>query len=297
MVAVTVIAAWLPVWGSLRLIALRVVVQVLVALPTLAAMDFGSMASRPWFAEAKRGLPWVLPWLQTGLDGLTPWVGLAVLLSLLLDQVVTAGAIRWLDPDAEHGRFQLVGPAVIGEGTRWLWPQLRVVALAAVVGAAWIGAGSAAVFAVTELPFEPLRLGGLAAVAVGLLVIGAFSHMAQVVTVGDERRVVRRALWLSAKLAWRHPFAGPLLTVLASAAVVPLPALALAGWRLAGPGAEWPTWALTWLAALGVQAFVWHGLIRVVWALFAHQTDLRSTPDEGFGLWASIGAKLRPKDR
>jgi hypothetical protein len=271
---------------------LRVVtIAVVGALPTLASRgQLLELMDSPWLVEAPQPLPLLhlFSMLGDGLEGVAKWILLGLVLGLVLDQVVTAGAVRWLNSE----RRGLVAPFVIGEGTRSLWPMLRVALVSAVLGGTGAGAliagGSAlAGDGVLITPFVAAMLG-----MSWMAFIGAWAHQAQVIVAHDGRRRSRRAMVLALRVWRRHWLQGPLIYPVVAVIITVATAVVLVSWRGAEPRGDAWMWQAAWVNLLFVQAAAWHWMLRLGTLLYTAHPELAETPDEPFGLVGWVRAKL-----
>ena len=300
-----------PVPGSLRLMALRLLLFVVAALPGLAVGMGGigrSLGNRPYFADAPDPLPMIhLMRFTDGLPGgvwgaLVAAAGAAWLGNLLL----TAGAVT-LFSRAGGGRPR-VWTTVFEAGARNLWVYLRIALVAlvlAALGARLLGvlAGLLADHAAHDMWTMRARLllqlgRGLATIG-WLTLVGLFAWWCRVIVVADRRRRLRRVLTVVPRLWWRRPL-GALLAhfALALGALLASAGLLLAWRQSAGP--TW-VWTLAWLLVLAALSFVWHWRLRAGRLLWSSPelVDLRAVPDTPWGLLGRLRRKrpANPPDR
>lgn len=296
--------------GSGRLILLRLLAHLGASLPLLltALVTAASAARAPYFTDVAGPLPAAhLARLPGALGGAALGAAtlLAALLFLLAEQVITAGALVWLDP--RRGRDGRGPVAVVArEGLAQLWIFLRIAAfslLALAAGGYAIRAG----FASLEVRGDVAGWSGrtlvlllpalqLLALALWAAVVGAWALCCRTLSVIDERRRVRRTALIALGVLRRHP--GRALGYLVGVALC----TALAGggvlflWRQQAPsGALLAAWAAAWLAVLGLQAWAWHWRLRAMLLLCARSEPvaaLRQTPDDPLRPLAWIGPLL-----
>jgi len=300
--------------GSVSLILLRVLLVLLAALPALL-LTLGGLATgparQPYFTDVQGRLPlFHLSRLMDALpSGLMAVALLATALTLLGEQLLVAGGLAWLAPDRlSHGSGEAAGKVpsawrtILAHGLGWLWPMLKVLALAAVTS----GLG----LLVIRWGFDHLtrhgevagysglalrvRLPALQAL-LGLLWValsGAWAFWCRVVLVADGRRTVRSAWLLAMRVMWRHPLRGPLFYVLVTLLAQLGSGAVLAVWRQTPPTGVGGAllWSGTWVLALVLAAFLWHWLLRAGRLLYAQPAlaDLRAQSDGPIGVWAAL---------
>jgi hypothetical protein len=278
---------------------MRWVLIVLAGLPALISAGGaveGSVAVRPYFADSIGRLPVgqlarLLGELGGSVGGL---IGLAVLLAVVGQQVLTAGALAWIDRDAERGGRGGVFRSVLNDGAPWIWGMLRVVLLAALLAVVGIGIlnglfdrisdhGHAASWTgwtlIVLLPGLQVML-----TLVWLLGVGAFAMWCRVVMLADGRRRVRSAALIAWRVCWRCPFAAPARYVVVMGGATLLGAAVLIVWRQLPPADLLIArmWALAWLLALLVQAAAWYHVLLSARRMYAGWLfdDLRARPGE-----------------
>lgn len=297
--------------GTLRLLALRFLMVVLMSLPGLLAGLAGvsrGAARQPYYTD--RTEPWrrlplapLVRLLGEQLPAVIPAILLGVVLVILADQVLTGGALVLLAPErAASASTAPDGPrrapvrvwlTIWREGLVHLWAFLRAVllgvlfaalgmALLRLVGrridlwayrAGWTGARQGAVM-----------LGLTLAALFWLASVGAWVFWCRLITAVDVRWRVRRTGLLVLRVFWRHPlrswglFVGLTLLSLFISGVV------LFGWFQSEPGTIGGAlgWFTLWLITLGGQAFVWMWLVRSGRSLYERPglADIRARRDE-----------------
>ena len=145
--------------------------------------------------------------------GLVGVAALVVVFALTLDLLLTAGALAAVLRPDELGNTSL--KALLGVGARHLTRFLRILFLCVVLcglsslalGAVFHRLGIAAARAHRDLVYQALTLGGIRA-ALGLItfsLVGAFGLVCRALVVADQRRVIRRAAWLSLRACVKRP--------------------------------------------------------------------------------------------
>jgi hypothetical protein len=305
-----------PARGSIRLLMMRVFIVVLSSLPALILGALGvasGAARRPYYTEVDGRLPLMhFIRLMRELPGsFVPAAILGVVLAVLADQLLTGGALVVLDPARPVGERPKVFAAVFRDGLTHIWAFLRAVFAGVVLsaaGAALLGrlfnklnitAYHAGWTAQTAL----LRLPMLAVISflVWFATVGAWVFWCRLLTVADGRRRVRRTGVLVLRVFARHPLRSWALFVGLTASSTLASAAVLVAWRQAEPktGAGAAGWAILWLITLLLQAFVWLWLLRAGRLLYASEglADLRSKPDDPFGLFGRLVRLVRRRSR
>ncbi len=302
-----VLAGLKPVGGSARLIVLRWLLQVAVALPGIA-IGTGALGDalgrRPYFAEAPDPLP-LLPLARflAGVPG-SVWGALAVgaVIGWLVSLMLTAAAVEILDPDRPPERIR-VWRRISDTGRRFCFPYLRV-ALAALL-AVVIGGGLIA--ATFERLSEHGRLAGwtgytlaiqlpfawTALVLAWASVVGVLAMWCRVILVADGRRRVRRLWPVVPRLWWRRVFSGLVFHCGLSVASLLLGGVTLFAWRQSPSSGV--AWFVVWQGVLLLQAVLWHWRLRacrLVWAARSLD-DLRNTADEPWHLFRRLRRRFR----
>ncbi len=294
-----VVAGARPVAGSASLILLRWGVLTAAALPAWIA---GRVAAE----GAAR-----VPHLTAG-DAPLPLGPLAALLrelaapatapALVLDQVLTAGALSFFDPARAPDLSRGFRRRVWRDGLARFWAFVRLVGQGLLASAAAAGLVRAATNALrrrgeraewTAWSLElALPLASLAATALPVAAVLAIVFWAKVVTVADGRVRTRRSMLIACRLVARRPFAALGFFVGVSTVASALPALALWAWRRSPPGGPAGAWARAALvgAATLAAAFLWHWTVRTGRLVYADTRldDLRAQPDAPFGWTARI---------
>jgi hypothetical protein len=297
--------------GTLRLLALRFLLVVLMSSPALftglAGVSRGA-ARQPYYTDPTH--PWrrlpmapLVRLLGEQLPAVLPAILLGVVLAILADQVLTGGALVLLAPEraapasaasGEQRRAPVrVWVTIWREGLVHLWAFLRAVLLGALLAAlglalvrlagrridlwayrsAWTGAGEAFVSFVLTLT-----------ALLWLASVGAWVFWCRLITAVDARWRMRRTGLLVLRVFWRHPlrswgqFVGlTLLSLLISGGV-------LFGWFQAEPSTVGGAlgWFTLWLITLGIQALVWLWLVHSGRLLYARPglADIRARRDE-----------------
>lgn len=305
------IAALRPVKGSLRLILVRWLLSVLVAVPGVLAGQgvlAGAVGERPWFTEAPDPLPIPQLFAMMGESGaLVPMMLVGVALGWIFLQLLTAAAVEIVTPgrNTNSGGKIRVWRSTIEVGGRNFLPYLRVSAVSMIflgLGARLISLAYGRIEdrAVVEgWTLESTVIVQPALFALALLawagVVGVFAWWSRVVVARDGRRYVRRLLPILPRLLWRYPVSGFLIHWLLGLAFVFAGAATLVAWRQA-PGVA-TGWTLVWLALLAVQAFAWHWRLRLLGLIWSEgrQDDLRTRPDEPWRVVRRLRERLRRK--
>jgi hypothetical protein len=300
--------------GSVRLILLRFGVAVLTGLPALLAGASGlsaEAAQRPYYTEVSGRIP-IVHFMRLMSDlpsGFVPAAIASVLLSVLADQLLTAGAIALFDPEKPADERPSVLSVVGREGLVHLYPFLRILAASALlflIGAASIRSVVHALSLSGEVRGHSvaermviLPLVGTLATGAWFSLVGAWVLWCRLFTVADGRRRVRRTALLALAVFGRAPLRGPVFAAALSFVAAILPGIVPVAWRLASPATSGAVfgWALAWALALLVQAFAWHALLRTGRLLLASPAfaDLRARPDEPLGLVARLRGILRKR--
>lgn len=292
-----------PVKGSIRLVLMRLSLVVFASLPALVVGTAGvasGVARRPYYTDIEGPLPFA-HWVRLFKElppSVVPAIVVGIILAILGDQLMMAGAVKLFAPDRPADEGVSVKAAVFRDGFEHLWAFLR----AALWGVVFAGIG------VTLLRrlFKRLDIAGYHAGWTGLTtalrlplllvflsllwiaVAGAWVFWCRLIIAADGRRRVLRTGLLVLRVFWRHPLrswgffaALTSLTTVASGA-------ALFAWRRAEPKTVSGAigWFLFWLFVMLVQAFVWLWLVRAGRLLYASEglADLRSRPDAPFAL-------------
>lgn len=316
---------WTRPPGTLRLLALRFLMVVLMSLPALLAGLGGvsqGAARQPYYTD--RTEPWrplplapLVRLLGEQIPALMPAILLGVVLVILADQVLTGGALVLLAPERATSPNTTPGEprrapvrvwlTIWREGLVHLWAFLRAVllgvllvmlgvALLRLLGrridlwayrAGWTGTRKAAA-----------TLGLTLTTLLWLASVGAWVFWCRVITAVDARWRVRRTGLLVLRVFWRHPLrswgqfmALTLLSLFVSGGV-------LFGWFRAEPGTVGGAlgWFVLWLITLGLQALVWLWLVRSGRLLYAQPglTDIRAWRDEPLfvGWWGRLRSRL-----
>jgi hypothetical protein len=296
-----------PVQGVIRLWALRWALVVLLSLPALLAGLGGisSGAARlPYYTDVEGRMPVIhLARLIRDMPGaFVPALLIAIVLTILADQVLMGGALALFDPERPQGGRVKVLATVFREGLTHLWAFLRVVLIGIVLSA--IGAGVVRAI-MKRLSTAGDRAGWTGATMLltlpmlGMLLMllwfstaGAWVFWCRLITAADRRRRVRRTGLLVLRVFARSPlrswgmFAG-----LTSASML-ISGVVLVAWRQAEPrsGGAILLWALAWLATMALQAFVWVWLLRSGRLLYAtdRYADLRGRPDDSWSVFRRL---------
>lgn len=290
--------------GALALVAMRILLLLLSSLPAVVLVLAGLAAGparQPFFTEPAGRLPlFHLLRLGGALSGaVTSGLVLAVVLALLGQQVLAAGALSWLGRD---GRAGAVWRAVPARGLGWLWPMLKVLLLAAVCS----GAG----LALLGRLFDALdRHGDVAgwtghtmmvclpalrviAAVVWLAVVGAWAFWCRVLLVADGRRTVRSAWLLVLRVFRRHPLRAPLFYVVVTLASQLGAGVLLVAWRQGPPDSASAVlpWLGSWLLVLALQGYLWYWLLHSARLLYAlpDLDGVRRRPDGPVGLGRAL---------
>jgi hypothetical protein len=278
--------------APIRLLVARIVWIVLAAAPaalvTHANLGSGPGVS-PWFTDVHGRLPLVhLLRLFRALPALAPVLGVAMLLAILGNQLLTASALSVFLGQDGAGVFSRARV----HGGRHLGPFLRILLLgvaasilaASILGFLFDALGHASTSrgwtaATTLLVLPALRV---LLLAVALAKIGAWLACARALTVADRRSRVRRTALLALRLCWRAklrwvvPFVGATIATTVAAGAI------LAAWLQNEPrGVALALWLALWILMLAAQAAVWLWLVHGAAQLVSHPlaADLRSRPD------------------
>jgi hypothetical protein len=304
-----------PTRGTLGVVAWRWVFALVTSLPGVIMAVSGvarEAARRPYYTEVNGRLP--LYHFQRLIEELTGVLGPAVLVSVLLavlaDQFLTAGAIALADPARPEEDRRGALSTMAREGLVYLYPFLRTVLLGGLLIALGAGVlvriaerlGTASMRAGNTLLTTAFRL-PLATALLTILwfaTVGAWVLWCRLVTVADGRRKVRRTGLVVLGVWRRRPVRALVLPVLLTLLGALLPGVIPIAWRMAAPatGGAVLGWAVAWLVTLFAQAFVWAWVIRAARLVYASPEfdALRSSPDAPFGLLARLQRLVR-KDR
>ena len=196
-------------------------------------------------------------------------VALGMLSFLLVDQVLTAGALIILDPQRPSPGRTRVLRVLWDEASIHFWPFIRILLLGVVV----VGLGSLAITRAFAAFSDRAAVGGSSAIsrfvylpggqalmtALWVAFVGGLTFWCRVLAVADQRTRVRRTALLALRVLNRSPLRGPLLytgitLVVQSVGLVLLVAVSPPS-RL----------AIRWSALLVffvLHVFVWQWLIR-----------------------------------
>lgn len=304
-----------PARGSIRLLAMRASLIALSSVPALVAGTAGvaeGAARRPYYADvAGQGRMPLVHFIRLIRDlppGFVSALIVGIVIAILGDQIVTAGALKLLDPDRPADEPVRVFQAVFRDGLTHLWAFLRAAFLGLIVS----GVGALVIRRVfkkldvmaytsqwTGLT-SVIRLPMLAAVVflVWLSTVGAWVFWCRLLTVADGRRYVRRTALLALRVIARHPLRTWGLFVLLSTVSTLASALVLIAWRQAEPKSSGGAlgWAIVWLIAILGQAFVWLWLARSGRLLYAGSERLavvKASPDEPLRILRRIRGLVR----
>jgi hypothetical protein len=289
--------------GSLWLIGLRAALVVVAALPALLVALVGVAAGparQPYFTEVQGPLP-ILHLVRLSRELPPAVVGaalLAAVVTLLLQQILTAGALGWLDPGRRERPEGSTPGAVLRQGTPWIWAMLRVVLLAGLLAAGGLGAlgwlhERLALYGEVEgwsgrtlWMLLPALRGGL---SLGWLsLVGAWAFWCRVLMIADGRHTARTAGALVLRVWWRHPVRAPLFYVALVLLTLAGSAAMLAAWRQAPPEDLFGAVLRggSWLLLLLLKAVAWHWLLRAGRLLYAGPSldDVRQRPDGPLGV-------------
>jgi hypothetical protein len=289
--------------GGLALVAMRLLLLLLASLPAvvmLLAGLAGGPARQPYFTEVSGRLP-LFHLLRLGSDLSGVLVGglvLAVVLALLGEQVLVAGALSWLGRGPGEGAAKSPWRAVPARGIGLLWLMLKVVLLAVVC----FGVGTALINRLFDALDHHGELAGwtgytmmiflpalrVICVVVWLAIVGAWAFWCRVLLVADGRRTVR-STWLLVLRVWRrHPLRAPLFYVVVTLASQLGAGVVLATWRQGPPGSASGVapWLVSWLLVLALQGYLWYWLLHAARLLYAlpDLDPVRERPDGPIGL-------------
>jgi len=279
--------------GSWRLLGLRALVLLMASIPAALVSFFlaARTASRPYFVS-DGPLPAVR--LLRLFDGFSLWLP-ATLISLLIwiicDQLLTAGALKYLEP-GESAKQRGPTRVIAKHGPAHLWPFLRLLPLALLAnvlglwairaGFVWLAAkGDAAGWTAQTLTFTLTALEG-AALLLWFSFVGAWAFWIRVLTVADGRRRVRRSALLVLGVWRRSPLRAGLAFILAPIIVVLATGIVLFFWRQAAPrGAVIALHAAIFAAVLFLRIYLWHWMCRAARSLYGRDemSPLRDAPD------------------
>lgn len=294
-----------PVPGSWTLMALRWLLFVAAALPSLAValtVLGDGIGDRPYFADAPDPMPalTLVRLFEEAPGSVWGVMALAAVLAWLGNLLLTAGAVTLFG--TASGDRPRVWRTVFAAGSRYLWVYLRIVLLALVL--ALLGArlvafaaehlGDYGARALWTMRARYLLVVGRVLATVGwLTLVGLFGWWCRVIVVADERRRVRRLLTVVPRLWWRRPLGALLLHYLLALAALAGGGAVLSGWRQS-PGSGLG-WGLLWLAVLAALSFVWHWRLRAGRLLWSSPDllDLRTLPDAPWRLFGRLFGRLR----
>ena len=299
-----------PVPGSGRLVLLRMGLVLLASGPAFAVSRSGisaGAATRPYYTDVEGPLPVVhaMRFLREIPDAYVPALLAGVVLAVLFDQLLSAGALASLRSPSTAGRR--VWSTVRREGPRHLPAFLRLLVLAAVVSALGIFAldagfdrlglaGHRAGWSASTLFLVLPGLEGLT-VAVWLGLVGAWVLGCRVLTVIDARRRTGRTALLTLAVWRRRPLGGPALYVAVTLLAQLATGALLVGWRQSPPGSlgAGTLWVALWLVGMAAHSAVWVGLHRAGILLYTsgELSDLRARPDAPFGWLARLRTLVR----
>jgi hypothetical protein len=301
------IAALRPVRGSGRLIAVRWALSIAAALPAMLATraTLDQVAGRqPWFTDAPDPLP--LPQLVKILGQLGPAVPASVagvIAAWLATLLVTAAAVEILDPGRAPEPVRL-WRSTIDTGTRFLWVYLRISLCAAVL----LGLGARGVTSVFEMLANHAKVAGWTAVTIvdvlgvgrvalvlaGAGLVGVLAWWCRVISVGDQRRYVRRLPTMVARVGWLWAAQGVILPWIVGTASLIAGGAVLFAWRQS-PG-DGTAWFVFWLGLLLAQAYLWHWRLRTLCLIWGSTglDDVRGTPDEPWHAFRRLRRRWAP---
>jgi hypothetical protein len=290
--------------GGLQLVAFRVLLVLGTSLPAAYVSSRAALelARNPYYTDSAAAvgrLP-AIHLLRLFGDlpaGLAAAFMISALMLLLADQVLNAGALRWLMPSAEESRSGegvrqrlSVWRTILDSGLEPLWGFLRIqlaMFVLLLLGILAINAGATTLqrhgqhagwSGQTLLLLLPV--GKAVAIMLWAALVGAWGFWCRLLTVADSRKRVRRTGLICLGLWWRFPGRAPLLFVGATTATTLLSGALLLVWRQHGQ--LWPLWLALWVAALALSAAVWYWLLRSGCRLY-QQTELdslRDVPDD-----------------
>ncbi|UQA61195.1 hypothetical protein [Polyangium aurulentum] len=304
-----------PTRGSLRVVAWRWAFALLTSLPGVLMAVVGvsrEAARRPYYTEVRGPMPGYhfARILEESTGILGPAVLVSVLLALIADQFLTAGAISLAHPARPEEDRRGVLSTIAQEGLAHLYPFVRtalmggllfvlgagvLVRISSRLGMASERAGNSMLTTAVLLPLSTALL-----TLLWFSAVGAWVLWCRLITVADGRRTVRRTGLLALAVWRRRPVRALVLPVLLTLAAALLPGAIPIAWRLSAPasGGGVLAWAVAWLAALFAQAFVWYWMIRAGRLIYASPDldALRSSPDTPLGLLVRL-RRLGRKDR
>jgi len=298
--------------GSIRLILLRFVTAIVTGLPaTLTAYNGvkDAVAQKPYYTEITGRMPTIhlVRFFQELPSTIVPIAFVSIVLGLIADQMLTAGAITVFDPNKKSEGSTSVLSTVGREGLTHLYPFLRIFvvgALLCVLGAAGVQKIVHSVSLAREIQghsieerLVSLPLLGFVVTSLWFSLVGAFVLWCRLFTVADGRRCVRRTALLVFS-AWRRmPLRGPLFATALLFVAALLPGIVPIAWRLSSPatGGGVGRWVVVWFFVMLLQAWAWHVLVRAGRFLLEAPAlaELRARPDDGFRLFGRIWGLVR----
>ncbi len=287
-----------PVPGSWRLVGLRWALLLLSGLPgmlLLRAMLSSGAGRISWLVEGSGRLD--LARLLALLTEIGPLAGAAIVLSVILgllgQQVLTPGAVAWLDRMRLGQRPRGVFSNVVAEGTPWLWTMFRIVLLAILLDLLGLGAiiliaekigvhGLLAGWSSVTLDVVLPRL-RLLLTAAWIALVGAGAFWCRLVMVADGRRRIRSAFFIVLR-AWRRAaLAGPVTFIAVTWMLQVLLGAVIVLWRQhpAADSTQANLRVCGWALLLLLSAVVWHWLLRAALLTYTASDlfSIRTRPD------------------
>jgi hypothetical protein len=305
-----------PARGALRIVAWRWVFALITSLPA-ALTAFGYLSSdagrRPYYTSVQGPLPvfHLLRFMESLPDSFLPAALISVMLAVIADQLLTAGALALLDPGRPEGDRRGALAVIAHEGGAHLGAFARIT----LYGLALFGLGVLVVSRVSgRISLANDRVGATMLTTVVIVplvmatlllfwfaIVGAWVLWCRVLTVADGRRRVRRTGLLVLGVWRRRIVRALLLPTLLTLAAALLPGIIPIAWRMAAPATRGAVfgWFAAWLLALFAQAFVWQWVIRATRLMYsAPELDpLRESPDAPLGLIARVHGLFRRERR
>jgi hypothetical protein len=282
--------------GSVRLILMRTLASLVIALPAMiAALAASDKAARSdFFASAPVPMPanQFMALMGNVVGGAAVALPLMLLLTLAFKFFLDGGAMRLFALQARRAPRRGPWRTIFGEGWSYFWAMLRIAILPGIlVTAAVIGI---AVFFrsygdMARLPADRTAYATFieapAYAAAGFLIwawlMGALALHMRAVAVVHERKNTFLAFWRGLGLLVRRPGQATLFYLIVSAVVAVLSAWIVIAWRGTDPrGGMLYLWIGLWLGAIVLQAYVWHWLARSA-VLLSVMRDLPAGADSG----------------
>lgn len=226
----------------------------------------------------------------------------AILLFFVLDQLLTAAALRRFDPRELEPPVGRPWRIMWNEGAPVFWRFVRVTILGhvlIVIGAVAVGAGFIPIYrmgyaqgwtGLTRFIVVPFLQGALG--TIWAMLIGVFTLWCRVLIVADGRWRVRRVALHVVRLLWRAPIRTGVVFLAVALVLQVAGAVLLVVFR---PGiAPGPLYA-PWLLLVIVSVCVWHWRLHAARALYGQALFdvVRQGSDEPFGWIQRLWRRLR----